>query len=78
MAEFEPDYVLRWPPATFRAEVERLVRIGREHGCVGSWKDEVETLLRQAFGSEVPVEDFGREMERHAAPYGYDPGEEPF
>ena len=53
-----PDYTLRWPPELFANEAKRLVRRGETLGAGIDWVYEVKLLLRQAFESSVPAEDF--------------------
>jgi hypothetical protein len=78
MSDFlnDPDYALRWPPEVFRSEVERMIRRARQFDIDHSWRSEVDTLLRQAFVSSVPRQDFDR-IKGSAVP-AYDPSEEPF
>ncbi len=54
----DPDYTLRWPPEVLRNELQRLTLRARQYGESGEWREEVDLLLRQAFPSNVPVEDF--------------------
>ena len=54
------DYTLRWPPEVFAKEVRLLVRRGSQFDTDDDWEEEVDLLLRQAFVSSVPAEDFGR------------------
>lgn len=54
------DYTLRWPPEVFAKEVQLLVRRGSQFGMDDDWEEEVNLLLRQAFVSLVPAEDFER------------------
>lgn len=60
MSEFvdDPDYTLCWPPEVFAEEAERLVRRGADWGTGNEWVEEVDLLLRQAFASSVPADDF--------------------
>ena len=53
-----PDYTLRWPQELFAQEVELLVRRGDEMGAGSDWQEEVTLLLRQAFVSPIPADDF--------------------
>lgn len=78
MSDFvgDPDYALRWPPAVFADETARLVRRGREFGTGTDWQDEVLLLLRQAFSSVVPRDDFKRALAAGRDAPSYD--EEPF
>ena len=54
------DYTLRWPPEVFAKEVQLLARRGSQFGMDDDWEKEVDLLLRQAFVSPVPAEDFER------------------
>ena len=70
------DYTLRWPPEVFAKEVQLLVRRGSQFGIDDDWEAEVDLLLRQAFVSSVPAEDFERiPRYRRVQPIG---DEEPF
>ena len=55
-----PDYTLRWPPKLFATEADRLVQRGEELGVDSDWQEEVVLLLKQAFMSQVPADDFAR------------------
>ena len=61
-----PDYTLRWPPELFALEAELLVRRGAELGTGSDWPEEVALLLRQAFVSPVPANDFDKVARAHA------------
>lgn len=75
----DPEYALRWPADLFREEVLRLVRAARQWGATYDWREEVIVLLRQAFPSDVPVQEFERALDSQPASYPvYDPNEEPF
>ena len=78
MSDFvdDPDYALRWPPEIFRSEVERLIRRARQFGIDQSWRSQVGTLLKQAFRSSVPSQDF-EQLPASDGPV-FDPSEEPF
>jgi hypothetical protein len=71
------DYMLRWPSHIVVDELQRLVTLGESEGDSPEWGEEVGTLLRQAFATSVPAEDF--EQVRSTSPvdpiYG---DEEPF
>lgn len=54
------DYVLRWPSHIVTDELQRLVTLGEREGVSSDWLEEVDTLLRQAFATSVPAEDFGQ------------------
>jgi hypothetical protein len=54
------DYVLRWPGRIVADEIQRLVTLGEREGVSSEWLDEVDVLLRQAFATTVPAEDFGQ------------------
>ena len=71
-----PDYTLRWPPHILREELERILRRATQFGPDQSWRSEVDTLLRQAFTSSVPRQDY--ERVRNSASPMYDDAEEPF
>lgn len=73
----DPDYTLRWPPDVFAEEVRRLIKRAEQNLSGRDWEDEVETLLRQAFGSEVPIEDF-RAATAPPQPWYSTSDEEPF
>jgi len=71
------DYTLRWPTSIVADEVRQLLSRAEAEGVTSDWREEVELLLRQAFVSTVPVEDFD-EAQRSRPPdlvYG---DEEPF
>lgn len=70
------DYTLRWPPEVFAKEVRLLVRRGSQFGVDHDWEEEVDLLLRQAFVSSVPAEDFGKVPHYRYAPSTSD--DEPF
>lgn len=75
----DSDYSLEWPAEIFEGEVRRLIDRGLSFGTDVRWREEVETLLRQAFSSAVPRNDFENAAARRpglAAGYGFD--EEPF
>jgi hypothetical protein len=55
----DPEFTLRWPPSLLRKELRRLIDRARREGMTRDWQGEVELLLRQAFRSPVPQEDFG-------------------
>ena len=55
----DPNYALRWPSDLFADEARRLVDKGRRRGVDREWWAEVGVLLRQAFTSQVPADDFG-------------------
>ncbi len=76
----DPEYELRWPPHIFQDELENMVRRGRDVGTTTAWEDEVEQLLRQAFASDRPANDFLQLFRPLASPptVGYDPEENPF
>ena len=61
-----PDYTLRWPKDLFAQEVELLVRRGDEMGAGSDWQEEVAVLLRQAFVSPIPVDDFEKVVRAQA------------
>jgi len=69
----DPDYTLRWPPDIFEDELRRLIRRAESEGRGSEWRDEVCLLLRQAFSSTVPFEDFERVVDNFE-----DFGDEPF
>jgi hypothetical protein len=62
----DPDFCLRWPNDLFADEVRRLIDRARTAGITSEWREEVEQLLRQAFVSSVPVQEFRRAQERVA------------
>lgn len=69
----DPDYRLRWPNHIFAAELQRLIGRAKATGLTLEWREEVELLLKQAFASAVPTEEFHR-----LAEYEKRFGEEPF
>lgn len=69
----DPDYTLRWPSSVLDGELRRLIRRAETEGGGPEWQDEVRLLLRQAFSSTVPVEDFERVVDTYDAF-----GDEPF
>jgi len=72
-----PDYALRWPPEIFAQELRLLINQATSYGIDDSWFEDVELLLRQAFDSQVPGDDFERVRRLPPTPaYNYD--EEPF
>ncbi len=56
----DPDYRLRWPNHIFAAELQRLIGRAGATGLTPEWREEVEQLLKQAFASAVPTEEFHR------------------
>lgn len=77
----DPDFTLEWPPELFETELRRLVVRCRQLGIDGDWRNEVETLLRQAFSSGAPCKQFenildGLTQRVYQGGYGFD--EEPF
>ena len=73
-----PDYRLRWPADLFRDALEPLLARGQREGGTREWRDDVELLLRQAFESPVPAEEFASEWEKPTPKVTYDYDEEPF
>lgn len=71
------DYALLWPRQIVADELQRLVTLGEREGVSSDWLEEVDTLLRQAFATDVPAEDFGRVRGGRAADPIYGE-EEPF
>ena len=61
-----PDYTLRWPQELFVQEAQLLVRRGEELGTGSDWQEEVALLLRQAFVSPVPADDFEKVVRAQA------------
>jgi hypothetical protein len=74
----DPDYMLRWPPELFTEEIDRLIRRAMNFGLGAEWQEEVELLLRQAFSSPVPAEDFKKTFDLRASMAARDLDEEPF
>lgn len=72
----DADYTLDWPSTIFEDELRRLISLGREAGAGDKWYNEVETLLRQAFSSRVPLQDFQAVRQPPSTIGGYD--SEPF
>ena len=56
-----PDYGLDWPAAILRIELEALIDKASRVIDQREWRQEVTTLLRQAFVSDVPFEEFNGE-----------------
>jgi hypothetical protein len=71
----DADYVLRWPPEIFEAEIRRLVLRAQSQGMTKEWEEEVTLLLQQAFVSSVPAEDFEKQLKIGDL---WDAAEEPF
>lgn len=71
----DPDFTLVWPPDLFEEELRHLIRKGEETGLDSDWRNEVETLLSQAFESDIPRATF---VERCKEPLSYLTDEEPF
>lgn len=72
------EYTLRWPSRIVADEIEGLIALADAEGVSTEWADEVDTLLRQAFVSSVPAEDFQRvDAVANTGPL-YDADEEPF
>lgn len=71
------DYTLRWPNHIVADEVQQLLSRAETEGVNSDWRDEVDRLLRQAFVSTVPVEDF-EQAQRSLAPDPVYGDEEPF
>lgn len=72
----DPEYEIRWPREILGAELDRVIARGRADGCGAAWQEEVETLLRQAFSSQVPQRDFQERLNQSSRMVSYD--EEPF
>lgn len=73
----DPEYTLHWPPHLFADEVSRLVEAARSGSWDDRWEQEVESLLRQAFVGEEPLETFRSLLSGPTRLERYD-GEEPF
>lgn len=56
-----PDYSLAWPSPIFRVELETLIEKASRVVNQQEWRVEIETLLRQAFLSETPLQEFEAE-----------------
>ena len=54
------DYTLRWPNHIVADELQRLIALAESEGVTTEWLEEAGTLLRQAFSTVVPAEDFER------------------
>lgn len=76
----DPDYELKWPGHIFRDELRHLIQRARDLGMTAAWQDEVEQLLRQAFASDRPAEDFLQTIHPPVGPpaAGFDPRNDPF
>lgn len=74
----DPDYTLRWPPGIFAEEAGRLIRRATAWGINDDWMEEVGLLLRQAFKTSVPADDFAQVLDAHRPPTRYALDEEPF
>lgn len=53
-----PGYALSWPPETLAEEVDSLAGSETASGMESEWVQEAMLLLRQAFTSPVPADDF--------------------
>lgn len=73
-----PDYRLRWPADVFKDALGELATRGLNEGTSPAWREDVELLLRQAFGSDVPIDDFRKVTEKPKPGPSYDVDEEPF
>lgn len=73
----DPEYETRWPHDILAAQLDRLIVRGRVAGTDADWRDEVETVLRQAFTSPVPARDFQDQWNASARDPIYS-DEEPF
>jgi hypothetical protein len=69
----DPEFESEWPPGLFEEELRRLIRRGQEMGIDMDWRNEVETLLRHAFSSSVPLEQFVGILDGKVAEYDDDP-----
>lgn len=74
----DPEFEIRWPSETLAAELDRLIARGRADRPGVEWKDEVETLLRQAFASTVPEREFGENWNQSPPRVELYGDEEPF
>lgn len=74
----DPEYEVRWPRDVLSSELNRLVARGRADGLGVDWQTEVETLLRQAFNSAVPLREFGKQWSQSARRIEVYGDEEPF
>jgi hypothetical protein len=74
----DPDYTLNWPASVFAEEAGRLVRRAAAWGITDDWVEEVGLLLRQAFQSSVPADDFTQVLEATRPPTIHALDEEPF
>lgn len=72
----DPEYEIRWPHDILASQLDRLIARGRAESADAAWRDEVETLLKQAFASSVPQADFEEQWKLGLGPPAYD--EEPF
>jgi hypothetical protein len=77
MGRFEnnADYSLAWPSSILRAELEALIQKASRIVNQQDWRNEAETLLRQAFISETPLQEFDSETTGASQPWTFD---EPF
>jgi len=74
----DPEYEIRWPHDVLAAELDRLITRGQADGLGSDWRDEAETLLRQAFTSAVPQREFGEQWNQSARRSDTYGDEEPF
>lgn len=62
----DDDYALRWPADLFADVLRRLVNGARPTDQ--EWVEEVELLLREAFASTAPLEEFRRRVSTRLMP----------
>lgn len=74
----DPEFEIRWPSETLAAELDRLIARSRAARPGVDWKDEVETLLRQAFASTVPEREFAERWNQSSPMVELYGDEEPF
>lgn len=72
----DPSFALRWPKDIFASELGRQLDEAKRRGPDAEWAEAVTQLLRDAFSSPVPAEEF-QDLARQPTSVAWD-GEEPF
>jgi hypothetical protein len=72
----DPSFALRWPREIFASELRRQLDEAKRRGTDAEWAEGVAQLLRDAFSSPVPAEEF-QNLAREPTSATWD-GEEPF
>lgn len=73
----DPEYETRWPHDVLASQLDRLIASGRAGNIDSTWREEVQSILRQAFASSVPFDDFEEQWNASATDPVYG-DEEPF